>query len=135
MIPTHMICDLDDPRIGSEELERIVYAHIRTPSVLLKTPALLNPSRILKNTFSSPNVFAKLLPGGRFIVTGALENPGESLTSILSLWDLNAETALVSSVSFQRPLVECYFSSTNDCSAVRLAVVSGNRFADPSSFR
>jgi hypothetical protein len=131
MIPTHMLCDLDDPRMDSAELERIVTAHIRAPSTLLEASVLPTPSRVLEGVFASPNVFAKLLPGGRFIATGAFENPGESLASILSLWDVNAEKALVTSTSFEKPLLNCSCVSTYDSSAIRLAVISGNRFATP----
>lgn len=129
MIPTHIFCDLDDPRMDSAELERIVTAHIRAPSALLEASVLPAPSRVLENIFANPNVFAKLLPGGRFIVTGAFENPGESLASILSLWDMNAEKILVDSASFEKPLLQCTHISTYDSSAIRLAVISGTRFA------
>lgn len=128
MIPLHILCDLDDIMLTSSRIERIVIAHARNPTTLLNTRMLNPPSRVIADAFSvSPN-FAKILPGGRYILTGGLKSPDDHSSSVLSLWDLyTTEKALVASLEFRKPLIECSFVSTANASALILAVVSGGR--------
>jgi hypothetical protein len=58
MIPTHMLCDLDDPRMDSAELERIVTAHIRAPSTLLEASVLPTPSKVSSRVQMSSQSFS-----------------------------------------------------------------------------
>lgn len=128
MVPISMLGDLDDPNMDISRLERIVTTHVRSPVTLLERDALPSPSRVLRNTFAVPPTFAKVLPLGRFLVTGSLDAPDDAFTSTLCLWDLDAENALVSSLPFTKPLLQCTFVSTPDSRALILAVVSGSRY-------
>lgn len=124
-----MLCDLDAPQADAAYLENLVTAGMRTAHTLLKASAVPPPSRILQNVFASSNIFTKLLPGGRFLITAALEAPRQGHSSILQLWDLALpdDKVLVATERFDKPIQDCKFRATPDSSAVRLVVSSGNR--------
>lgn len=129
MVPVQMLCDLDDPRVDAAYIEDLVMAGMRMPSTLLKASSLPRPARILRNVFANINIFAKMLPGGRFLVTAALEAPEQHISNVLQLWDLAAPDGKVLAATrrFDKPILDCEFGVTLDLSAVRLVVLSGNR--------
>lgn len=128
LVPAHVLCDLHDPRADASYLERMVTACGRTSHSLLGQSTLPAPSRIIEDAFSGPSSFTKLLPGGRFLISGASQSPEETLASSVFLWDLSKDTSKpVSTVTFEMPVLLCNFSTSKEMDMMRLIVSTGHR--------
>ncbi|KAF8313812.1 hypothetical protein DL93DRAFT_1119701 [Clavulina sp. PMI_390] len=130
-VPASVLCDLSDATLDAASLERTATASLRMTGSLLQKASLPEPHRIIHDAFTYTNMFAKLLPGGRYLVTGSLDSPGLSTASYVSLWDL--DTAIekaepIASVRFEMPVIKCTFSTTKERDVIRLLVSSGHRF-------
>lgn len=124
-----MLCDLNDPKTDAAQLERMVMATARMTFKLVTSPSLPAPTSIIDVAFTHPNIFVKLLPGGRFLVTGSLDSPGRNLASHVSLWDLSMGFDVpASTVQYEMPVLQCNCVSTKEMDVIRLVVSSGHRY-------